>query len=258
MTVQLDNTRRRMVLDDAALAVGCLLAVEPDHDALSRPGAAEPRAALQAAGALQDGRPLDWITELLEVVARPDFRARVEVRTRGQLIVTTAAWGHGERFVLGLLADGGTELSALEPLHLPWIVTREVGLRDYPQPEPSDPLTVGVKEIERAERALHAGDEEEAASALGEHADALPLLRDRICSWRFSLTSNEAGHEANTRSLAALDAGPHGLFTTEAVALDDGSPGVRLQPTETDAAVDALVSLFDPQHAPTPALGQPR
>ena len=72
------------------------------------------------------------------------------------------------------------------------------------------------------------------------------------------LTSNEAGHEANTRSLAALDAGPHGLFTTEAVALDDGSPGVRLQPTETDAAVDALVSLFDPQHAPTPALGQPR
>jgi len=43
-----------------------------------------------------------------------------------------------------------------------------------------------VKEIERAERALDAGDEEEAASALGEHADALPLLRDRICSWRFS------------------------------------------------------------------------
>jgi len=28
MTVQLDNTRRRMVLDDAALAVGCLLAVQ--------------------------------------------------------------------------------------------------------------------------------------------------------------------------------------------------------------------------------------
>lgn len=253
MTVRLDTTRRRIVLDDAALAVACLLAVEPDHDALGRPGAGEPRAALEAAGALRDGRPLDWLAELLGVVARPDFRASVELHAEGQLVVTAAAWARGERCVLGLLVDGGTELSALEPLHLPWIVAREVALRPYPEPDLSEPLTLGVEEIESAQDALDADDEERAAAALGEPAaKTLPLLRDRNCSWRVTVTSTGQDGEATTRSLAAVDGGPHGLFLTEAVDLDDGSPGVRLQPANAEDGVDALLALFEPA-SPAPA-----
>jgi len=253
MTVRLDTARRRIVLDDAALAVACLLAVEPDHDALTRPGAREPHTALEAAGALREGRPLGWLAPLLEIVARPDSRARVELHADGQLVVTAAAWGRGERCVLGLLAEGGTELSALEPLHLPWVIAREVALRNYPQPVPGGPLALGVEQIALAQRALEAGDEEKAASALGEHAAALPLLRDRNSSWRVTVTSGSEEGETSTRSVAALDGGPHGLFLTEAVDLDDGSPGVRLHPSDTDSAVEALLALFEPESAPAVA-----
>lgn len=205
MTVRLDTIRRRAVLDDAALAVGCPLAVEPEHDALGRPGALKPRAALEAAGALLDGRPTDWLAALLEVVARPDFRASVEMHAEGQLVVTAAAWGRGERLVLGQVADGGTELSALEPVHLPWIVAREVALRPYPEPRCNEPITVGVKQIEAAQ--------------------------------------------------LALDAGPHGLYLTEAVELQDASPAVRFEPANSEIAVEALLALFVPESPVAAATG---
>lgn len=256
MTVRLDTVRRRVVLDDAALAVACLLAVEPEHDALGRPGSREPRAALEAAGALLDGRPTDWLAALLEVVAKPNFRTSVELHAEGQLVVTAAAWGRGERLVLGQVADGGTELSALEPVHLPWIVAREVALRPYPEPRCNEPITVGVKQIEAAQLALDTGDAQRAAAALGDvAAEALPLLRDRNSSWRVTASFADDGGETVTRSLAALDAGPHGLYLTEAVELQDGSPAVRLEPANAEIVVEALLALFVPESPVAAATG---
>lgn len=246
MTVRVDSTLGRAVLGDAELAVGCLLAVEPDHESLAGPGAREARAALEAGGALSEGRPVAWLAGLLEVVARPALRATVEMHSDGQLAVTAAAWGAGERTVLGLLADGGTELSALEALHLPWVLAREVGLGPRPEPVLEEPLILTVAAIEAAERALGAGREDEALAALGGVGRAetvLALLRDRRSSWRVTVGfASEDGE--TTRSTAALDAGSHGLFLTEAIDLD-GAPAVGLHPAGSEDAVDALLGLFD-------------
>ena len=258
MTVRIDRTLRRAVLGDEALAVGALLACEPGHEALGRPNAQAARAALQAAGALEDGRPIGWLQDLLEVVARPDSRARVEVRTAAELVVTAVAWGVGERGVLGLLADGGTELSALDPIHLPWVIAREVGLRPYPEPALTEAVTLTLEQIASIQRLLDQDDEEGACAVVdgAGGASAVALLRDRNFSWRVTVTTTGADGEATTRSVAALDGGPHGLFLTEAVAAGDGPPAVRLNPADAESGVAALLALFEVATAEPVAAGR--
>ncbi len=146
-------------------------------------------------------------------------------------------------------------LLACEPAHLPWIIAREVGLKPYPEPELREPVTLTLEQIASIQRVIDAGEQENVPSPLsGEHAAAVvALLRDRNAAWRITVTTTNEDGEAATRSVAALDGGPHGLYLTEAVDTSDGAQAVRLHPARAQAGVESLLALFDvaiPEEAP--------
>src|SRR4051794_39074302 len=136
-----DAARQRVRLSDVELDVLAVLVAAPDDAALTSPEAVAALDGLAAAGVVRSGDVLPWVADLVTVVAAPALRMVVETFTVGPL-QTYPVGAPPTLAVLGAPAPEGTQLSAVEPVHLPWAVARAVGLGRRPAAALDHPVTV--------------------------------------------------------------------------------------------------------------------
>jgi hypothetical protein len=154
-----------------------------------------------------DGLP-GWAAELVELVARPSLRLAAEVVTAGA--VTTHVWATPAGAAVGEPASDGTvAVSYVEPLLIPLVLARAIGLRRQPPPPGRTPLEVPAAALST----LSAVD----------GGDFARLLRHRRTSWRVSsVWQDEAGRRV-VDAVQGLDAGPAGQWLVRAVMSAPGA-----------------------------------
>ena len=251
---RLDTARRRVHLSNSELAIATLLAMNADHAELADPEAPSHVAALEEAGALIDGRLVNWVDELVTVVAAPQLRILIETFVADE-VVGHHAWATPSHGVLGTPEiEGGRWLSPIEPLLLPWAIARAVGLGRRPPSPVEGPLMLPASLLSNAHDWLASGNRERAEEVLRAVAGLtdtdrraiLDLCWWRRISWRATSLWASGEHEREVRTLTVVDGGDAGLWLS---SLDDeraSDPVVTLDPVRPSQVWQEILRLLPP------------
>jgi hypothetical protein len=170
---------------------------------------------LRGAGVTPDGRLAGWVDELLTVVARPALRLVVEMFTADR--PTVSVWATPAVAVVGEpAADGDTELTTVELVTVPYVITLFVGLRRRPRPPGREPIRISAAEFAALERSVAdspAGPDGPAGAITRESDPALvDMLRRQRASWRIESVWVDGSGRRTTKTLHVVDADEAGLW----------------------------------------------
>ncbi|GIH06065.1 hypothetical protein Rhe02_41320 [Rhizocola hellebori] len=136
-------------------------------------------------------------TEMLQTIAAPSLRVLVQLYTSADPPVNHRIWATPRAAVLAVATgDGRAELSAAEPVLIPYLVAHLVGLRRNRPPQGRTLIQVPLAVYRAAE----------AGSA--EVPQLAAVIRSRRSSWRVTAASPDT----TVKSLHVTDSGPAGLW----------------------------------------------
>lgn len=153
-----------------------------------------------------------WAAELLALIARPSLRAVVDVVSTGvsatQVWATPAGAAVGEP--AGPASDGRLDVSFVEPILIPLVMARAIGLRRLPAPPGRVPLQISA-----------------AALADPSTGDDGPLRHFRT-SWRVSSVWAERSGRRIIGAVQGVDAGRAGHWLVHAERPESGAADATL------------------------------
>lgn len=200
--VTTDPARRRLRLAPFELDATRML-VHEDPESLFDGKRAFVRA-LAEAGLMPNGRLVPWANELLSIIARPGLAMTVEIVT--EPVTVYHVWATPSTVVLGTPVDAAIELSATEPVALPYLLSHILGLRPHSKAR-APAVRIGLSEFAAMRKRLAAGDL--VSGELGE------LLATQRVTWRVTAAWTDTDGPRPAQSVQVMDTDSRGLWTVD-------------------------------------------
>ncbi|CAN5662585.1 hypothetical protein BH20ACT2_BH20ACT2_23770 [soil metagenome] len=248
-----DHHRRSIRLSGAELAAATLLLSAPGDPDLAQPAVRHHLDALADAGAIDDGRLLGWLAELVALISAAQLRVLVQTYAVDALVTHSLWFTPGAGALASPHDDATRTVSPTETVSAPWTIAGLVGLGQRPPPAHDQRIELRRSLLDDAFATLAEGDPDAATAALAhggldtpDAAALVALARGRRLSWRVTSVFIDADGQRQERELAMVDGGHAGLWrsTLQGDAGPDDDPVVRLEPRRASQTWADLVALL--------------